>query len=189
MGTIRAFIAVEIDDQTKEKISELITWLKKSNADAKWITHDQMHLTLKFLGNIDEDKIRDISGALSLISGNFKSFTISLSKIGAFPNLNRPRVIWLGIDRGADSLKSLADKIENDLEKLGFTRQIREFQPHLTLARIRSAKNIRGLVKLAGQTAFTPGKDIKINKLILFQSDLNPKGSIHTVILEKNLTG
>ncbi len=187
MATIRAFIAVEIDDQTRQKISELISTLKKSNADIKWITDSQMHLTLKFLGNIDKDKVQGISDSISNISDNFNSFKIAFSKIGAFPSLNHPAVIWLGIDKGAESLKTLNEKIETALEKLGFKRESREFKPHLTLGRVRSDKNMPGLTKLLKETAFYLGNDIQINKLTFFQSDLNPKGAVYSIILQKYL--
>lgn len=187
MNTFRAFIAVEIDDQTKQKISELISNLKKSDADAKWITEDQIHLTLKFLGNICEGDVQKISDALSGVSNNFNSFMINFSGIGAFPNLNHPAVIWLGVDKGADYLKTLAEGIENELEKSGFAREAREFQPHLTLARIRSPKNMPELARLAKKTDFISGNDVQIDKLILFQSRLSPKGAVYTIILEKHL--
>ena len=100
MNNIRAFIAVEIDSQTKQKISELVSDFKKSAADVKWVAEDKMHLTLKFLGNIRQDKIQEISDALTSIADNTLSFKIRLSKIEAFPNMKHPRVIWIGIDRG-----------------------------------------------------------------------------------------
>ena len=177
---MRAFIAVEIDDLTKQKISDLISNLKKSKTDVKWITEDQMHLTLKFLGNIDKDKVRDIANTLSNISNNFKSFTISLSNIGAFPNLNRPRVIWLGIDKGAGYLKNLNEKIENELEKLGFEKEDREFNPHLTLGRVKTSKDLSELKKLLNETRFSLKNDININELILFQSTLTPRGATYS---------
>ena len=221
MDTIRTFIAVEIDSQTGQKISELVSILKKSNADIKWITDGQMHLTLKFLGNIDKDKVRGISEAISNISDNFNSFKIAFSKIGAFPSLNHPAVIWLGIDKGAESLKTLNEKIETALEKLGFERESHEFKPHLTLGRVRSDKNMPNITKLlkemeptraktrgslggilSGHCPSTPSRvrvygrecaafylvnDIQIDKLTLFQSDLNPKGAIYSIILQKYL--
>ncbi|MBU1912010.1 MAG: RNA 2',3'-cyclic phosphodiesterase [Candidatus Omnitrophica bacterium] len=184
---MRAFIAVEIDSQTKQKISDLVSCLKKTGPDAKWITEDQMHLTLKFLGNIGEDKVQKISEALSAISDSFKSLKIGFSNIGAFPNLNHPRVIWLGIDEGRGSLEILNGKIEASLEKSGFARENREFNPHLTLARIRSSKNISNLIKLIGEKNLTPVGEILIDKLSLFQSTLSPKGAVYTLILQKSL--
>lgn len=189
MDTIRAFIAVEIDDQTKQKISSLILNLKKSNADLKWITEDQIHITLKFLGNIDKNSIQKISDEMSNISNAFDSFTINFHKIGAFPNLKRPNVLWLGIDKGAECLKMLNKKIENALGKLGFKEENIEFKPHLTLARTRSLKNISNLAKLIEETDLKLWDDLQIHKLALYQSILNPKGAIHTIIAEKYLQG
>ena len=187
MNTIRAFIAVEIEGQTKQKISELISILKKSDANAKWITEGQMHLTLKFLGNIDEGHVQKISDALSIISNNFSSFTINFSGIGAFPDLNHPAVIWLGVNKGAEFLKMLNEKIETALEKLDLKKENREFKPHLTLARMRPSKNALSLVKLIKETDFSSWNDLRINRLVLLQSALNPKGAVHTIILEKHL--
>lgn len=177
---LRAFIAIEIDDQTKENLSGLITRLKESGADVKWITENQMHLTLKFLGNIGGDNVRDISNALSAISNNFKSFTTTFSKIGAFPNLNHPVVIWLGIDKGAGRLEELNRKIELAMEGLGFKKEGRIFKPHLTLGRVRSPKNIPALIKLVEKTGFNPAVESNACKLTLFQSMLSSKGAAYT---------
>ena len=187
MPTIRTFIAIEIDPETRQKISKLISVLKKSEADVKWAAEGQMHITLKFLGNIDKDKIQGISDAISVISNNSKSFTIRFSAIGAFPDISHPRVIWLGIDKGAEYLKMLNDKIEADLEKLGFAKESRKFEPHFTLGRIRSSKNISNLKKLIEEISCDTGKEIPVNKLILFQSNLNPKGAVYSALLEKFL--
>ena len=188
MDTIRAFIAVEIDPETRQKISALISGLKKSNADVKWITEDQMHLTLKFLGNIEQSKIQEISEALKPVADNFKPFSISLSNIGGFPNLDHPKVIWLGIDKGAKELKNLAEKIESGLEKFDFRKESREFKSHLTLGRVKSSKNMLNLVKLLKETGFSSETDISINELILFQSTLTPKGATYTVLSKNKFT-
>jgi len=176
---LRAFIAVEIDEQSKQKVLELVSCLKKSCADVKWLDETQMHLTLKFLGGVPADKINGISEALSGISGAFESFPITLSGIGVFPDLKHPAVLWLGVDKGAESLETLNDKIENALEKIGFQKEKRKFKPHLTLGRVKSSKNMPGLLKLIGNTSFEHKEDIKINELSLFQSALNPKGAIY----------
>jgi 2'-5' RNA ligase len=182
METIRAFIAVEIDQPNKQKILDLISDLKKSEADVKWVTQDQMHLTLKFLGNIDKIKIPEITDAMRSSAQDLTSFTITFSKIGAFPNLNHPRVIWIGIDKGAENLKTITEKIETGLEKLGFKREGREFKPHLTLGRVRTSKNMPELTKLIKEANFSSEGEIQISELILFQSTLTQKGAIYTKI-------
>lgn len=180
MSFIRAFIAVEINPQAKQKISELISCLKKSSADVKWITEDQMHLTLKFLGNIAADDIKKISDTLSVISNTLKPFTIGFSGIGAFPSIDHPRVIWIGINKEASSLKILAEKIETAMEKLGFAKESRGFTAHLTLGRIRAPRNIHNLVKLLKEISFSIETGAVVNKPALFQSTLTPKGAIYS---------
>jgi len=200
MATIRAFIAVEIDHPNKEKLSALISHLKKPNADVKWVNDTHMHLTLKFLGNIEQAKIKEISEALNSIAKGFKVFAVQFSKIGAFPNMHRPRVIWLGIDKGSDALKLLNGKIETGMEQIGYApstssldklgtslgagKEKREYRSHLTLGRVRSLKNISGLAKLIDGHQLDFQDEIKIDRLILFQSTLTPKGAIYTRLSE-----
>ncbi|MBU3912059.1 MAG: RNA 2',3'-cyclic phosphodiesterase [Candidatus Omnitrophica bacterium] len=184
MKTIRAFIAIEISPASKLKISELIDQLKRSGSDVKWVNDTQMHLTLKFLGNIEQDKIPEISGALKDIASKAVVFQIIFSGIGAFPDINRPRVIWLGIEKGADNLKKLAGHIEDKMKNLGFTKEGRCYKAHLTLGRVRSQKNIQELAKNINETYAKTESTMKINRLILFQSTLTPKGAIYTLLQE-----
>jgi 2'-5' RNA ligase len=149
----------------------------------KWVTQDQMHLTLKFLGNIDKIKIPEITDAMRSSAQDLTSFTITFSKIGAFPNLSHPRVIWIGIDKGADILKLLAEKIETGLEKSGLQKEKRSYKAHLTLGRVRTSKNIQNLIKLINAlNEQNEPNETKITKLILFQSTLTPKGAIYTAL-------
>lgn len=184
---IRAFIAVDIDRPAKQKIGELISYLKQSNANVKWVNETQMHLTLKFLGNIAQDKIPLISGALEQITDKTPRFSLSLSDIGAFPNMNRPRVIWIDIDKGSDNLKTLVGLIEKGVSRLGFVKEGRGYKAHLTLGRVRSLKNINALTNMIAETEFDPSREIKVDKLTLFQSTLAPKGAIYTILNEFGL--
>lgn len=188
MTTIRTFIAIDIDQPPKQKISGLIDQLSKSNADVKWITENQMHFTLKFLGQTDELLVPKISGVLESIAEDFGEFTILLSDIGAFPNIKRPRVIWLGIDKGKDKLELLNEKIETSLEKLGFEKEKRRFTAHLTLGRVRSLKNIEGLKALIAKIDIRIQDEVKVNKVILYRSTLTPKGAIYTPLRELPLS-
>lgn len=184
---IRAFIAVEIDQPNKQKLSELISRLKSSEADVKWVNESQMHFTLKFLGNIEHAKVDQISDTLKTAASSLKAFEIHLSDIGAFPNMHKPRVIWVGVDKGAENLKLLAAQIETELERLGFAKEKREFKAHLTLGRVKSLKNISQLTRLISEIAFQSEGEIKIDKLILFQSTLTPKGALYTPLAQIKL--
>ncbi len=184
MEMIRSFIAVEIDQSNKQELSTLISHLKKSDADVKWANENQMHLTLKFLGTVDETKLQKISDILKRIANDFSAFNIQFSKIGAFPNINRPRVIWMGISKGSNHLKLLNNKIESEFEKIGFGKEKREYNAHLTFGRVKSSKNIPGLKKIIDETTIQFHDEIRIDKIILFQSTLRPKGAIYTPLVE-----
>lgn len=188
MKTIRAFIAIEISPPSKLKISEFINQLKRSESDVKWVNDTQMHLTLKFLGNIEQDKIPEISGALKDIASKAVVFQIIFSGIEAFPDINRPRVIWLGIEKGADNLKKLAGHIEDKMKNLGFAKEGRCYKAHLTLGRVRSLKNIGALTSMISKTELDYRKEITIDKLTLFQSTLTQKGVIYTPLNHLNFT-
>lgn len=185
---IRAFIAIEVDSVTKQKISGLINTLKKTNADVKWVRENQMHLTLKFLGNVSQDKIPFISDAIKQITYDIHEFPLSFSGIGAFPNTNRPRVIWAAIDKGSKELKTMAGLIEKKMNSLGFKKEDRDYKAHLTLGRVRSQKNIKELAKNISGAEFKIKSDIKIEKLTLFQSTLTPKGTVYAPLGEFHLS-
>lgn len=184
MNTIRAFIAIEIDKPNRQKILDLILRLKRSDADIKWLDENQIHLTVKFLGNIDKNKIQETRGIIKPVTDNFSVFTIRFSKIGAFPNMRQPRVIWIGFDKGAESLKLLNNKIETGLEKIGFKKEGREYKAHLTLGRVKSLKNIAKLMPLINEINFQAHDEIEIKRLVLFQSTLTSKAAIYAPLAE-----
>ncbi|MFH1478483.1 MAG: RNA 2',3'-cyclic phosphodiesterase [Candidatus Omnitrophota bacterium] len=188
MNTIRAFIAVEIPLAIKEKLSLLISDLKKSNANVKWVGIEGLHFTLKFLGDIEKDKVGDISKELKKISSSSSIFSVKFSKIGAFPNMNKPRVIWLGISQGENNLISLNKKIELSMEELGFQKEGREYKAHLTLGRVRSFENISQLAKIINSLKIHIKGSVEINKIVLYQSTLTPKGAIYTPLSDHTLT-
>lgn len=194
MNSIRAFIAAEIDPPHKQKLSELISRLKKSDADIKWASENQMHLTLRFLGNIEETKVGEISVALKTVADGFDEFYIRLSGIDAFPNMVRPRVFWVGMDN-AGALTALYNGIEQELKKINISAALksgreekkRAYKAHLTLGRVRSSKNLSNLLTLIGETDFHPQGEIKIDKIVLFRSTLTPKGATYTPLVTQNL--
>ncbi|MFH1783038.1 MAG: RNA 2',3'-cyclic phosphodiesterase [Candidatus Omnitrophota bacterium] len=180
MNAIRSFIACELDPLTKERLSLLVTHLKKSNADVKWIPTENIHFTLKFLGNVERDEIKHISSELNDILRDPSCFNIRLSAIGGFPDLSKPRVIWIGLKEGGDCLISLALAIEERLVRLGFQKENRDFRPHLTLGRVRSLKNIEELQNLIEGLKLGLETPVRMDKIILYQSTLTQKGAVYT---------
>lgn len=178
----RAFIALELNDEMRSELSSLEVCLKKSNADVKWVSPDSIHLTLKFLGNIDARQIKEIEAMLAETGARFSPFTLSLKDIGAFPDMSRPRVIWVGIDNGVSESCAIAGAIEDGCEKIGIPKEERVFHPHLTLGRVKSLKNCDKLKALVDNNSFELNSTADIGRLTLLKSQLTSKGSIYTPI-------
>lgn len=183
---IRAFIAIELSPQIKEELSKVQTDLKAVGADVKWTKPQSMHLTLKFLGNITQEKVEEIKKVLGGISSRHKPFDISLFKIGGFPKLEYPRVIWVGIDKGCSEAEAIAKDLEEELSQIGFEKEKRPFAAHLTLGRVKSPKGRSELVSKIVALDFTPSASCRVDRVILFQSTLTSKGSIYTPLHQQN---
>ena len=138
---MRLFIAIELSQTMREEISQIQTHLKYAGADVKWVEKDNIHLTLKFLGEVSEEKAGEIKQILDQIGKGTRNFEISLEAIGAFPNIEHPRVIWVGLDKGAQESTALAAKVEEALLQIGFQKETRPFAAHFTIGRVRSPKN------------------------------------------------
>jgi 2'-5' RNA ligase len=179
---IRTFIAVKISESSRHSLSELIGQLRESRADVKWVTPENAHLTLKFLGDVDEKKIDEIAGRVSAACQGTRPFKMSLTGLGAFPNARRPSVIWVGVDEGRDSLADLNEKIERELEKMGFERERRKFSPHLTIGRLRRQGQPGDLGDRL--TAEYGGGDSTVDRVFLMKSTLTPKGPVYEELRE-----
>ncbi len=171
---MRTFIAVEIPEKERKPIWTLITEQKKKNLPIKWVEFQNLHITLKFLGEIDEKKLERMIPLLSTISGKTKSFKMSLENIGCFPGIRNPRVLWVGVIQGSDELIKLAIDIENELYKIGIKKEEKKFHPHLTIGRIKTPCNVDDIIN---QPIKTNQFDVK--EFILFKSTLQPSGPIY----------
>ena len=179
---MRAFIAVELDEKIRENCRRVLNRLITSDADVKWVKPSNMHLTLKFLGEIDEEQAEKIKGFLDEIVLEESVFETGFSGLGFFPNQRRPRVIWLGINKGIEVLKDLADKIDDKTAIIGIEKEERAFSPHLTLGRFRSQKNFDELIKIVEKTREFDAGTMQVDGIHLIQSVLQPTGPVYTKI-------
>lgn len=176
---IRAFIAIVIDPQVIRQIARAIARLKPQLTGIRWVQQTNFHLTLKFLGDIDEEKIEPIAQALQRHVHPFSCFAINAKGLGVFPGVNRPRILWVGLE--ATGLPALASSIEGALESLGFERDTKAFKPHLTIGRWRrfdgSSQALGKELELWHEHEF--GR-FKVREVVLFQSVLKPDGAVYT---------
>jgi 2'-5' RNA ligase len=187
---MRTFIAIELPEEVKEYLRRLQGKLKKCDADVKWVAPQNIHLTLKFLGEIDEKKAGEIEEILTKTARQNPSFQIRASSIGGFPGLSSPRVIWIGIDKGDSEVKNIAKKLETSLELIGIPREERGFSSHITIGRTKSSLNRTSLAKLLNELKETPQTEnieFTVNKITFFKSTLTPQGPIYEALKEFQL--
>ena len=182
-GTIRSFFAFDIEDQTViRRLSEVQGMLVNTGAHLKQVKPQNIHLTVRFLGDISPAMVDAIHEEMKQIS--FSPFTIELRGLGAFPKLTYPRVVWAGIRKGADELTDVFEQLEPRLRGLGFKPDNKGFSPHLTIARVRTGRNKAQLIKLIQELEDYEFGTIKAECLRLKKSDLTPKGPIYTTLRE-----
>jgi RNA 2',3'-cyclic 3'-phosphodiesterase len=175
---IRTFIAVKIDPKTVQEISAVLAQVEPRLPGIRWVAPANYHFTLKFLGHIDESKIDPITDALERQLHLFPRFTISAKGLGVFPDLKRPRVLWVGLE--GNGLAALASKVERALEALGFELEKRDFTPHLTVGRWRQFDSPKNKLaqELDSWKRFNFGES-GVAEVIFFQSVLKPQGAIY----------
>lgn len=188
---MRAFIAIDLPKEIKDYLADIQAQLKESNSDVKWVAPLNIHLTLKFLGEIDEKKSENIIQIIEEIAKNSACFYIRISSIGAFPKINFPRVLWVGIDKGDRESKEIAEQLEERIAKLGIPKEDRPFSSHITIGRLRSNLNreklIQKLSNLAAGLAGLEKLQFTVKKITLFKSTLTPKGPVYEIIRDTAL--
>ena len=184
MSKFRGFIALDLG--VPSKIMEIENEIKKTGANIKLVEPKNMHLTLKFLGDTNEELIDEIEKIIKESVEGIEPFNIQLKGTGVFPNPNYIKVIWIGIQNG-EQIIAIAQKIDEKISKLGFKKEKRKFSPHLTIGRVKSAKNKDKLITVLEKYKDIEFADIKIHSITLKKSDLTPKGPIYTNLKEIEL--
>jgi 2'-5' RNA ligase len=181
--TIRSFIAFDIDSESVlKRITDAQNLLTKTEADLKLIEPKNIHITVRFLGNITANMVEKIHEEMKKVQ--FIPFDAKIHGIGAFPNLRYPRVLWAGITQGADQLRSIFTQLEPGLRSLGFTPDFKGFSPHLTIARVKSGRNKAELSKCVTENVNYEFGIVRAQCLRLKRSDLTPKGPIYSTLKE-----
>jgi 2'-5' RNA ligase len=179
---MRCFIALDISAAVRDEFAGLLEDLKASGADVKWTEPQNLHLTLKFLGEIGEDKVEKVKQALEGLVSQSRPFAIRFAGLGSFGDPKHPRVLWVGVEEGRDELKNLALKIETQLQALGFEKEPRSFSAHLTLGRVRTGRNLKALIEKLKTLSFSSKNTVKIDRLFFYKSTLTQQGPVHEVL-------
>jgi len=178
---IRSFLAFELPVEIREQIRVISKELKKMALPVRWVKVDNIHLTILFLGSVDEDTIGDIKEKVNVAVKEFSAFKTKLNAVGAFPHWKRPRVIWIGLNGDIGRLSNLRNELQEELKVLGFIPEKRPFKPHLTLGRFKGLIDRDEDMKWILDRYRAINSDLyQLNELILCKSDLKPDGPVYT---------
>lgn len=184
---MRAFIAISLPEEIQLALAGLQDRLKEAHADVKWVESRNIHLTLKFLGEIDDRQLVKIMEILEGVAGQRQYFPINIFSIGAYPKIDSPRVIWVGIDKGDGEIKELAKALEEKIAAEGIPKEVRPFSSHITIGRVRSGMNKNSLVQKLTIAEIPGGLGFAVRKIVLFKSTLTPKGPAYEILKETSL--
>jgi 2'-5' RNA ligase len=180
---IRSFIAFDIVEQPVLKnFANVQNMLVETGADLRLVNPENIHITLRFLGNIAPAMVDQIHGEMEQVE--FDPFEITIKGLGAFPNLRRINVVWAGIRKGANELRTIFEQLEPRLQNLGFKHDVKGFSPHLTIARVKTGRNKAALAKQLMELEDYEFGSVKAECLKLKKSVLTPQGPIYSVLKE-----
>lgn len=182
---IRTFIALELDDATHRALADAQTRFKRERAArfVRWVAPENIHITLKFLGDVAADAQAELQRAIAEACANIPPFTLTIAGAGAFPNTQRPNVIWIGIGGQVETARRLAEKIEDVCAALGYAREARPFEAHLTLGRVKrdaSPNDRREIGALIAHTQIGALGELSVARVSVMKSELRPGGSVYS---------
>ena len=178
---IRSFLAFELPPEIREEIGTISRELRKSRLPARWVREENIHLTIVFLGSIDENVVEDLKERVGSVVKGFTGFKARLSGVGVFPNRRRPQVLWTGLDGDIEGLSRLRDELQDALKVFGLREEKRPFRAHLTLGRFKDRldndEELKGILDRYHDIA---SELCSLDELVLFKSDLKPGGPVYT---------
>ncbi len=184
---IRAFIAVEIEDSdVLSRIVKVKNEIASSGADVKPVEDENIHLTLRFLGEFPESDLSIVQGVMEDLK-RFRNFKMHIKGVGVFPSILRPRVVWVGVSEGSDQLRAIRRAIDTGLVGGSFHRDQHEFTPHITLARVRGSRNIDRLIDVVNMFRDHDFGWSPVTRVVLKRSTLTPRGPIYSDIMGVDL--
>src|SRR5712664_886512 len=180
---VRSFISIDLEDQQiLSRIASILSSLQALGGDLKPVERENIHLTLKFLGDVSAPRLAEVKSSLQQLA--FPSFTAEIKGAGAFPNLNHMTVIWVGVNEGWSQVEQIYEQVEKLLSSLGFRKENRPFSPHITIARVRSGKKRDEIANFLRHLSEESFGTITVDRVRLKQSILSSSGPKYSTLLE-----
>ena len=180
MSAFRSFIALPSSQDLRRALGEIQARLIEEHAAVKWDTADKFHITLKFLGNVEQEQLSNLAELLANTTSTVAAFQLIYNAVGAFPDLVHPKVIWAGA-QPSHAILSLQRQIEMICDRLGFSRETKSFHPHITLGRVKGITNLSRLTAKVKSITFEP-IETGCSEVLLMKSELRPAGSVYTTL-------
>ncbi|MGV8121739.1 MAG: RNA 2',3'-cyclic phosphodiesterase [Candidatus Xenobiia bacterium LiM19] len=179
MDVLRLFYAMFISSRIGDTLTRHISQCALSGADVKWVESQNLHLTLKFLGEVQQERLEEILAAGESAADGVKDFRVFWEGFGAFPDFRRPRVIWAGMKQGGRAVSEIVERLEDRLAAAGFRKEERAFRPHLTIGRVKSQRGMEELRKVVEKIENSRIGEMEVGSFSLVQSTLTSKGPIY----------
>lgn len=179
----RIFTAIDISEEARRKVSARIENLRRQFPALRvgWDKPEKLHLTLKFLGETNEEQLEKLSDAVEKTARGISDFKLRIEDAGVFPNQRKARVLWLGVKDEKGNLRKLNEALESECERQGLARETRDFKAHLTIARLREPEKSKSLVEAHLRETFA-AVEFEVSEVVIYQSELSPQGSRYTVV-------
>jgi len=183
ISQIRSFVSIDFEDsQVLSRIKSVMSSLSALGGDLKPVEEDNIHLTLKFLGNVSASKLEEIKSSLTQVT--FPPFSLEIKGAGAFPSLKRMNVVWVGVGEGWSQVELIYEQTEKLLHQLGFSRETRPFSPHITVARVKSGRKRDEIAAFLGHLTDESFGTFNVQSVRLKQSVLSPSGPKYSTLFE-----
>lgn len=181
---IRSFLALPISAGLAERLRQVIHDLELAGADVKWVRPENIHLTVKFLGDMEPPQLEAVSAVLERCCPSFERLCCRLEGIGAFPELRQPKILWAGLNDPQGKIQAVVETLEGELAKAGIPREDRPFKSHLTLGRMRSHRGLAGLLDSMGRIRLDDQHEETFSRIVLYKSTLTSQGPVYDLLKE-----
>ncbi len=188
MARLRTFIGVDIGKEIRDRAVALQETLARASSDVKWVEPENLHVTLLFLGEVEDREVPSVCRVVAEQAQEKPAFAMNIERVGCFPNARRPRILWIGVGQGTQELCALHDALETPLLDLGcYRREERRYAPHITLGRVRNDRPADKLATALAKHAGWQGGQTEVREVLVMSSQLTPGGPVYTVLSRAKL--
>ena len=185
---MRCFIAIPLPEDLRKQLADIQRQLKQFDGDVTWSKPEGIHLTLKFLGEMSKEQIESIKKVMSRVASNHPRFSLESGGTGCFPTIQHPRILWVGLNQGKESVVKLAAELEKELVLLDIPSEARAFNPHLTLGRVKSTNNLGPMMEYFQKRIKPDSHRINASEIHLYESILKPSGAEYRILYTATLS-